>query len=360
MPPTRILFAAADPCSYDPTQTRVVDDRLGLDEDLRAIQREVRLAAYPDSLEFHPLLAARQADLLQALSTLQPRVMHFSGHAGAGGIVLVGTDGRPHSVSAATLAPLFRAAGKELRLAVLSACGTDAIAEALGAVAGIAVGVAGYWPDASAIAFNAAFYRSLASGHPVRQAFDEGVAAIVADEHDGADRPRLFTAPGVDAAATVLVTPPRAKRQGAPPRRVEQVVNVSGAENQVNVVAGDLHIGGAPPAEKVRPFTNVWYCPRRLRFFEFVDADVGTVLVHPDRVEFRGQRERFEFQRIHDVMHTRMGGDIANNWVRVMYGDPAAPREAWFSQRPRLGINPLLGGSAALFSALHERMEDEG
>ena len=69
---------------------------------------------------------------------------------------------------------------------VLSACHTEAIAEAVARQVGVAVGIAGAWPDASAVAFNASFYRALAFGRPVRQAFEQGIAAIELEGLGGA------------------------------------------------------------------------------------------------------------------------------------------------------------------------------
>lgn len=145
------------------------------------------------------------------------------------------------------------------------------------------------------------------------------------------------------------------------PDRPEQVVNVSGSGNHVYVAGRDLRMSSESatpdPAATVRRFTNVWYLPKRLRFYQPVNADVGTLLVYGDRVEFRGEKSNVALGEIHDVSHTRHGGDISNSWVRVTYGDPSNPSEAYFSHRTRLGLDALLGGSEDLFSVLHQRVQ---
>jgi hypothetical protein len=139
-----------------------------------------------------------------------------------------------------------------------------------------------------------------------------------------------------------------------------QKVNISGDGNQVFMAERDLTMSAGPdaPGDRVRRFTNVWYVPRRLRLWQPVNADVGTLIVHPDHVEFRGDKgASLEIGEIHDVAHTRHGGDVSNNWVRVTFGDRTAPSEAWFSHRTRLGLDALLGGSVELFNVLHARMK---
>src|ERR1041384_2340187 len=105
-----------------------------------------------------------------------------------------------------------------------------------------------------------------------------------------------------------------------------QTVNVTGDGNRIYVAGRDLHAAasaGSPHKDdEVRPFTNVWYTPRRLRFYQPVNADVGTLVVYRDHLEFRGEKTSLTFREIHDVAHTRHGGDISNSWVRVTYGDP--------------------------------------
>lgn len=136
---------------------------------------------------------------------------------------------------------------------------------------------------------------------------------------------------------------------------VEQHLDVDGDGNTIYMAAGDLTIHAKAPEPEVRSFDNVWYVPRRLRLWEPVNADIGTLLVYRDHLEFEGEKGRLTLAGVREVKHTRHGGDISNSWVRLLYGDPATPREAWFSRRTRLGVDALLGGSGDLFSLLHRR-----
>ena len=119
MSKVKVLFFAADPLSAPP-DGRI--PRLLLDEDVRQIREKVRAAEHRDALEFDVRWAARPDDLLQALNETRPQVVHFSGHGGGDGLVLVGSDEcDPQYVDAAALPQLFQAFKGDIRVVVLNA-----------------------------------------------------------------------------------------------------------------------------------------------------------------------------------------------------------------------------------------------
>jgi len=198
-----VLFFAADPHSQPPEER---DPRLRLDEDLRTIREKVRMARHRDALDFDVWWAARTDDLLQALNEKRPKVVHFSGHGGKDGLVLVSADGlRPHPVSTAALAKLFDHFGGEIRLAVLNACFSYPQAEAIAGAVGCAIGTHGKITDSAAITFGAAFYRAIAFGKSVKKAYDEAATALLLEHVDDRDCPELVVRPGVDPAKLYLV-----------------------------------------------------------------------------------------------------------------------------------------------------------
>lgn len=204
MSKVKVLFFAADPASALPGGE---SSRLLLDEDVRRIRQKVRAAAFRDHLEFDVHWAARAEDLLQALNENPPQVVHFSGHGGSEGLVLVGADGEPHPVDAAALSQLFHVFRGDIRLVVLNACFSLPQAQAIAQEVGCAIGTGGEISDEAAITFGGAFYSAIAFGHSVQAAFDQACAALALDHVDDREYPELMVRPGVDPAALVLIPP---------------------------------------------------------------------------------------------------------------------------------------------------------
>lgn len=201
----KILFFAADPLSRPPYGG---EPRLLLDEDVREIQTKVRAAEHRDALEFDYRLAARPDDLLQGLNETHPQVVHFSGHGGSRGLMLMDPHGlRPHYVDAEALSQLFRAFRGDVRLVVLNACFSLPQAEAIAEVVGCTIGTSGAISDDAAITFGARLYSAIAFGHSVKTAFDQARAALALSHSTERDCPRLITRPDVDPARIVLVQP---------------------------------------------------------------------------------------------------------------------------------------------------------
>jgi TPR repeat protein len=209
-----VLFFAADPLSAPP-DGRV--PRLLLDEDVRQIRQKVRAAEHRDALEFDVRWATRTDDLLQALLERRPQVVHFSGHGGSDGLVLVSADGlRPHHVDAAALAQLFAAFRGDIRVVVLNACFSLPQAKAIAEVVGCAIGTHSRISDEAAITFGASFYRAIAFGCSVQAAYDQARAALALEHFDDRECPALVVRPGVDAARLVLVQPDAGVADGTP------------------------------------------------------------------------------------------------------------------------------------------------
>ncbi|HKP76849.1 MAG TPA: CHAT domain-containing protein [Longimicrobiaceae bacterium] len=203
MSKVKVLFFAADPFSAPPNGRA---PRLLLDEDVRQIKAKVRAAEYRDALDFDLRLAARSDDLLQALHETQPQVVHFSGHGGSEGLVLVDSDGhRPHPVAAAALAQLFQAFRGDIRVAVLNACFSLPQAQAIAGVVGCAIGTRSEISDQAAITFAASFYRAIAFSQSIKAAYDQARAALALEHFDERECPQLLVRTDVDPARLILV-----------------------------------------------------------------------------------------------------------------------------------------------------------
>jgi hypothetical protein len=198
-----VLFFAADPKSVPSGR------RLLIDEEVRQIEAKVRGARYRQHLRLDTRWAARTDDLLQALNETRPRVVHFSGHGGEEGLVLVSADGkRERHVDAPSLQRFFRVFAGDIRVVVLNACFSLPQAEAIADVVGCAVGTPSTIKDEDAILFAGSFYRALAFGNSVGAAFDQGCSALDLEQVGEGEWPRLVARPGVDPANLFLFAPP--------------------------------------------------------------------------------------------------------------------------------------------------------
>jgi TPR repeat protein len=210
-----VLFFAADPLSALPGGR---PPRLLLDEDVRQIRQKVRAAAHRDALEFDVRWATRTDDLLQALLERRPQVVHFSGHGGSDGLVLVSADGRrPHHVDAAALAQLFKVFRGDIRVVVLNACFSLPQARAIADVVGCAIGTRGEISDEAAITFGASFYRAIAFGCSLQEAYDQARTALALEHVGDRECPELIVRPDIDPGRLVLVPSDAADADGTPP-----------------------------------------------------------------------------------------------------------------------------------------------
>ncbi|HEY0017948.1 MAG TPA: tetratricopeptide repeat protein [Longimicrobium sp.] len=207
----KILFFAADPILG-----RRDGVPLQLLEELRQIQEHVGRARYGHRLHLEPHGAARADDLLEFLEHTDARVVHFSGHGGRHGLGLVAPDGYSvHYVNAAALRRVFREYHGPVRLVVLSACSSDAEAQAVADIVGCAIGTSSTISDDAAITFNSRFYRAVANGYSVERAFEHARTVLHVYNVPESEYPELFVRKGVDPADLVLV-----KTYRPVPRRV--------------------------------------------------------------------------------------------------------------------------------------------
>lgn len=193
--PVRILFLAAGP-----------RDRqlLAIDEEVRAIEQELRAVRGRSQLVLDARWAVRPDDLLRELAAERHDVIHFSGHAHDGELFLNGEEGQAAPVTAAPLADLLRAHSDSIRMVVLNACTTESLARQLAAVVPCVVAMNGAVEDQAALAFAKAFYRALAFGLSVQNAFIHGMTAIRFADLSLPVAPILVARPDVDLSRAFL------------------------------------------------------------------------------------------------------------------------------------------------------------
>ena len=194
----KALFLASNPKGTEP---------LELDREIREITAKLRASEYRDSVDLVSAWAVRPDDLLQLLNQHKPQIVHFSGHGSrAGEIILVDDQGASKSVSPAALKALFSTLKDNIRLVILNACYSRTQAEAITQVIDCAIGMNDAIGDPAAITFAASFYRAIGFGRSIKEAFDQGVVALMLEGIPEENKPQLLTREGVDAAKISLLT----------------------------------------------------------------------------------------------------------------------------------------------------------
>ncbi len=119
---------------------------------------------------------------------LLPQVLHFSGHAWAGGVLLEDELGFVHPVSTGELVAALHGLPRPLDLVVLNGCRSAAhvrsVAQSLveNGLARAAVGHSRNVRDAEAVAFAAALYEELTHGFPLREAWQRAKGHVTTHE----------------------------------------------------------------------------------------------------------------------------------------------------------------------------------
>lgn len=203
----RVLYLTSNPLIDDPGTV------LRVDAEVAQVQRAVRGALHRDYIKISPRPAARPEDLLDGLNDLRPHVVHFSGHADDGDLVMDNSDlDDPRRVDL-TLSQLGRALGTidvPPVLVVLNACDTaDKAGDEILPFVPVVVAMAGSVHDNTAGVFAARFYAAITAGLSIKKAFDQAQLFV---ELAGLDEDSwmitLVHRDDVDPDDVVLVRPP--------------------------------------------------------------------------------------------------------------------------------------------------------
>lgn len=167
-------------------------DRLHLGVEAREIGDRLRGTPFSDRFELIVAMAVRPEDLLELLNRHRPHIVHFSGHGGHAGIYLEEDSGKSVLVDGATLEEVFRVLRDSVQLVVLNACLSEQQAIAITRHIDFAIGMSEEVDDNAAIRFAEQFYRALAYGRDVRNAFEQGRLAIRLGRAADHEVPRLW------------------------------------------------------------------------------------------------------------------------------------------------------------------------
>jgi hypothetical protein len=179
-----ILFLAANPSNTT---------LLMLDEEIRSIDKSLRLTEFRDDFNINQQWAVRASDLQEALLRFKPDIVHFSGHgSSASEIILNNRDGQSHPISSRALSRLFSILRDNIKCVVLNACYSASQAAAIAEQIDCVIGMSKTIGDDSAISFATAFYQALGYGKDIQTAFDAGCVEIDIEGLDEQDTPKLF------------------------------------------------------------------------------------------------------------------------------------------------------------------------
>jgi hypothetical protein len=195
----KVLFLASNP-----------EDQswLRLDEEIRAINENIRKSEYRDSVELVSRWAVRTGDLLQALNEVQPHIVHFSGHGASNGdLIFQAIDGSSKEVPKEAIAATIKATADNIRLIIFNSCFSSVQAEEVTKYIDVSIGMNTSIGDEAARVLAAQFYSAIGFGRSVQQAFDQAIAALMLDGIPEVNTPELYTKEGIDPDTIILVRP---------------------------------------------------------------------------------------------------------------------------------------------------------
>jgi len=195
-----ILFLAANPSGTD---------RLALDEECAAIERELRMSPARDDFDFRSKWAVNVDEMMRHLNELQPTIIHFSGHGSKRAAIRV--EGSPdmrlsQDVSEQAFAQVIASAAPSARVILLDACYSEAAGESLRSVVDCVIGTYGEIGDDAARAFAVSFYRALGNRRSVGNAIEQATAMLSAKQFPSESG--VVFRPGSRISVSQLFLPP--------------------------------------------------------------------------------------------------------------------------------------------------------
>ena len=159
----KILFLEANP-------QRNID----LNEEIRDIKKVIQSSGNLEAFQIEIGLAVRSTDLHDLILNSKPNIIHFCGH-GSGEPGLVFLDKK---IATDALSNLFQLFEKHLECVVLNACYSAVQADAIVRYINYVIGMKQEIQDRAARAFSLGFYRALAYGRSIEDAYKFGCSAI--------------------------------------------------------------------------------------------------------------------------------------------------------------------------------------
>ncbi|MEV7624923.1 CHAT domain-containing protein [Actinoplanes sp. NPDC089786] len=182
-------------------------EKVSLDHEMHDIQEQLAASRHGRLVQFELCPATRVTDLFDRLNRFAPRLVHFSGHGTAEGIVLSTPNNLPKPVAPGDLIGVIHSTLEVSPVILFNICDSAQFAEQAAQSAEVAIGMAGPISDAAARAFTVRFYGGIAAGHSVQTAYAQAVQGLRAAGHPDAGLPQMFFRPDVDPSQVWLVRP---------------------------------------------------------------------------------------------------------------------------------------------------------
>jgi hypothetical protein len=195
-----VAFFATDPATAS-------DRRLLLDEEVRDIQRNIRLSDHRDAVKLESRWALRPGDIMQYMNELQPTIVHFSGHGtNQDELVLQDRSGNAAFVSLASIVGMFEHFDS-VRLVFFNTCHSYNQAAACTEFVDAAIGMNQEIGDEAARVFAAQFYSAIGFGKSIPKAFNQAKTALMLEGIPEESTPELHLRDGIHEDDLVLVKP---------------------------------------------------------------------------------------------------------------------------------------------------------
>jgi CHAT domain/Effector-associated domain 9 len=148
------------------------------DQELRAIDQELKCASKREQFQVKSAFAVRWPDLRRQLMEHRPEIVHFVGHGhGQSGLVMESEGGGGQAIPGDRLADLFSLV-PEVRCVVMNACKTDRQGEAVFRHVPYVVSTYQSIGDQSAAQFAEGFYGGVFDGRDYVESFKWGKVAV--------------------------------------------------------------------------------------------------------------------------------------------------------------------------------------
>jgi hypothetical protein len=196
--PLRTLFLSANPDMASP---------LAVDREFNRVREKLQTLGqgldWRRAMDHWP--SVRWDQFPEQILTYKPSIVHFSGHGGVDGSLLLSTyDGNRQLIHPDGLVGLLEGFKDTIKMIILNACYSDQLADKLIQHIDIVVGMMPSVSDAAAIVFAPTLYQQLAFGRSVEQAFVVSRASVMGAHPNEANVPRLHVRNRVDPSAVTF------------------------------------------------------------------------------------------------------------------------------------------------------------
>ena len=180
---------------------------LMVEEEIREVTYKIRTTDYRHSIDLVPALAARPGDLIQILNEHKPQIVHFTAHGKPTGEILLldKIGGFPKPVGTLAVQELFTVMKDNIRVVLLNACYSRTQALAIANVIDCVIGIRSSITNQAAITFSAFFYGAIGFGRSVKEAYEQGRAAVLLEGINKKYIPDLLVKDGADPSKIFLI-----------------------------------------------------------------------------------------------------------------------------------------------------------